>query len=134
MNKFFNYWVILTMVIISCNSTKQNINEFDKLLCKKWELVAYEEGGKKYNTPEKFQTTRMNFYLDKRIESSGKEKPSIGDWSYDDKNKTITIIDKMTKEIVKVEVIKLSEKELVIQIGSPEARMLTLYMKPDIEP
>jgi hypothetical protein len=103
------------------------------LLCKKWKPVAYEEGGKRFDTPEKFQTTRMNFSLDHTVESTEKGNSSIGAWKYDDSLKSIIIVDKVTKETIIIEVKNISESEFVVQIGKPEERMLTLYMKPDTE-
>lgn len=133
MNNLRNYIGILTLLVISCNSPKQTINEFDKLLSKKWKLVSYEQGGKTFDSPDSFQTNRMDFHLDHTVESSGQEKPSIGDWQYDVNLKTITIVDKMTKETILIKVKSLSDDEFVVQIGDTNERVLTLHMKPDTE-
>jgi hypothetical protein len=108
-------------------------NKIESLICKKWKPVAYEEEGKKYDTPEKFQTTRMNFSFDHTVESTDKGNSAVGDWIYDENLKTITIVDKVTKETTIIKVMNISENEFVVQIGKPEERMLILYMQPDTE-
>lgn len=133
MNALFKYLWIFTLTLISCNSPKQPANEFEKLLCKKWKVVAYEEGGKRFDTPEIFQNNRMKFSLNHTVESSGDGNISIGDWRYDDSLKTITIVDKVTNENVIIGVKNISENEFVVQIGNANERMLTLFMKPDSE-
>jgi hypothetical protein len=107
--------------------------KIDSLICKKWKPVAYEEDGNKFDTPEKFQTTRMNFSFDHTVESTDKGNSSVGDWKYDENLKNITIVDKVTKETTIIVVKNISENEFVVQIGKPEERMLILYMQPDTE-
>lgn len=108
-------------------------SKIDSLICKKWKPVAYEEDGKKFDTPEKFQTTRMNFSFDHTVESTDKGNSSVGDWTFDETLNKITIVDKITKETTIIKVNSISENELVVQIGKPEERMLILYMQPDTE-
>jgi hypothetical protein len=108
-------------------------SKIDSLICKKWKPVAYEEDGKKFDTPEKFQTTRMNFSFDHTVESTDKGNSSVGVWTFDETLNKITIVDKITKETTIIKVNSISENELVVQIGKPEERMLILYMQPDTE-
>jgi len=109
------------------------ISKIDSLICKKWKPVAFEEEGKKYDTPERFQTTRMNFFLDHTVESTDKGNSAVGDWIYDENLKTITIVDQVTKQTSIIVIKNINENEFVVQVGKPEERMLTLYMKPDPE-
>jgi len=106
-------------------------HKIDSLICKKWKPVAYEEDDKKIGTPEKFQDTRMNFSLDHTVESTNKGNSSFGDWTFDEKLGNITMVDKTTKEATIIKVKNITDKELVLQIGKPEERMLILYMQPD---
>ena len=127
---------IFTICVMGCTSLTKSMDtkatsKIDSLVCKKWKPVAYEEEGKKFDTPEKFQTTRMNFSFDHTVESTDNGNSSIGDWTYDENLNNITIIDKITKETTIIKVKNISENELVVQIGKPEERMLILYMQPD---
>lgn len=125
--------VIMGYAALTAASAPLATNKIDHLLCKKWKPIAYEEEGKKYDAPEKFQTTRMNFCLDHTVESTDKGNSAIGDWIYDENIKTITIIDKVTKEITIIKIKNITENELVVLAGKPEERMLTLYMQPDLD-
>lgn len=111
----------------------KSTSKIDGLICKKWKAIAYEEEGKKYNTPEKFQTVRMNFSFDHTVESTDKGNSAVGDWTYDENLKTITIIDKVTKETIIIKVKNISENEFVVQIGKSGERIIILYMQPDTE-
>lgn len=108
-------------------------SKIESLICKKWKPVAYEEEGQKFDTPEKFQFTRMNFSFDHTVESTDKGNYAVGDWIYDENLKTITIVDKVTKETTIIKVKNINENEFVLQIGKSGERTLTLYMQPVTE-
>lgn len=129
---------VFTLSIMGYASTTKTINtkatnKFDSLICKKWKPVAYEEGVRKFDTPEKFQSTGINFTIDHTVESTDKGNLSVGNWIYDKNNKSITIVDKVTKETTTLVVKIINENEFMVQIGKPEERMLLLYMQPDTE-
>ncbi|MFA9214583.1 MAG: hypothetical protein ACEQSR_12165 [Candidatus Methylacidiphilales bacterium] len=122
---------IMGYAAMSKTTDTKATSKIDSLICKKWKPVAYEEGDNKIGTPEKFQDTKMNFSLDHTVESTNKGNSSVGDWTFDEKLGTITIVDKTTKETTIIKVKNISDKELVLQIGKPEESMLILYMQPD---
>ena len=125
MKKFPLLAIVLFLITASFAQT-QTEKEVKDLLAHKWKLTHMEEGGQKIAIPTEFGDSFLDFNADgtiTEIDSKGQEK---GKWTYDHKTKTIT--SEVKKEVVKYEVIKITETELVIK-ATLEDMVMNLHMK-----
>lgn len=117
---------ILLFVFASSFAQTQTEKEVKDLLVHKWKLTHMGQGGEKTAVPTEFGDSFLDFKADgtiTEIDSKGQEK---GKWSYDHKTKTVTSTVK--EEVMKYEVLKITETELVIKATIEEMTM-SLFLK-----
>jgi Lipocalin-like domain len=122
----FPLLAILLFVFGSAFSQTQTEKQVKDLLVHKWKLTHMEEGGQKIAVPAEFGDSFLDFNADGTITEIDSKSQEKGKWSYDHKTKTIT--SEVKKEVVKYEVIKITDTELVIK-ATIEDMVMNLYMK-----
>jgi hypothetical protein len=124
--------LLLFILLIGCKSliAQVDTSNFDNLICKEWLLKFYEEDGDKYPPSTEHKNDVMIFFKDKTVKSVEVDKKQSGIWKFDGVMKILTIVDNDTKEVIKLNVIKLTPTELVIDYKVPDGWVLRMYMKP----
>lgn len=107
----------------------QSSQNIDSLLCKEWRLVAYEEGGEKFNASPQQKNDKMIFYFNHQVKSYDGDLVEMGVWSYNEQTKKLTITDKISKEKLEVEIIKLTKLECVLAFKE-DGESLKIFMEP----
>ena len=120
----------LLLLLFFTQSAFAQSSEIDSLICKSWKTVAYEQGGKKVYQSKDQKDDRIIFYENRNLEMiTGKEKDYFT-WYYDEINKQIIITDKTTKARLKYGILKLNEKELILE-SIIEDFIQIIYLVPE---
>ena len=120
----------LLLLLFFTQSAFAQSSEIDSLICKSWKTVAYEQGGKKVYQSKDQKDDRIIFYENRNLEMiTGKEKDYFT-WYYDEINKQIIITDKTTKARLKFGILKLNEKELILE-SIMEDFFQIIYLVPE---
>ena len=125
MNKFFLFGILL-FVFASSSAQTQTEKEIRGLLCHKWTVTHFEIQGQKTPMPAEFSDNFLDIKPDGTIIEKDPTEEIKGKWSYDHKTMTFTTDDK--DGIIKHEIIKISETELIFK-SELEGTLVNLIMK-----
>jgi hypothetical protein len=119
--------IILTSVVlflISITGFSQTLNK--KTLCKKWYLEKYEVMWIDYEPEEKEKNDYILLKSDMTYQSVDEGKFSKGKWSFNDKDKTITLFNNKGEEI-DFEVKELNSNKLVVVMKLKEMEDVDIH-------
>ena len=120
--------IFITLLTLSSKTiSAQSVNSVDSLICHEWKLVLYEEDGDKFPPAPDQKDNKMIFYNDHKVKSVEGNKIQNGVWKYIPNSKLLTITDTETGEIANMKVLKLTNKEMVLEYLDPDGIPLKMY-------
>lgn len=97
--------------------------DFKDLITKEWRLEMYEESGEKFPPSPEQKNNKMVFFKDNTVKSIESKQTQNGIWKYDKNLKKLTIIDVDTKEKNTFTVLKISEKDCILELNTSEGNL-----------
>src|SRR6185503_2538073 len=121
----FPLLAILLFIGASAFAQTQTEKEIKELLPYKWKVTHMEQGGQKMEIPAGFGDTFLDIKSDGTIVMIDPEKEEKGKWTYDHKTKILTTTT--GDDTQKLEIVKVSDAELVIKVSEEDITM-TMYL------
>jgi len=128
MNSLVKITIIGFLFFLGKPVLAQQTNSSNRLICKEWRLVSFEEDDGKFEPSPDQIGDRMKLELNHKVEYVEISKYYTGMWRYDPKSKVLTITNDHTKEKKSMKVIKLTNTDFVLEYKNEEGEPIKMYM------
>jgi len=124
----FSLLITTLFIFNSSYSQVQTEKEIKDLLCHKWKADSIETSGQRIPVPPGIEETFLDLKTDGALISGDLVTLQKGKWHYDHKRTTLTI-EKESDDVLKYELIKITENELTLKFTIQEEMSITIVMK-----
>ena len=111
-----------------CAQTKLTNEEFSRLISREWTLTEVQLGNVKVPSSELGESTITTFEINGTYKAVDLGESYSGKWTFDPASQILTTNDRDGKEESKV--IKITEKEWVIETTGPEGILRMTFKSP----
>ena len=124
----FSLFITALIIFNFSYSQVQTEKEIRNLLCHKWKPDSIETREQKIPVPLGIEETFLDMKTDGILITGDLTTQQKGKWYYDHKTKTLTI-EKESDDVLKYELVKITENELTLKFTIQDEMSMTIVMK-----
>ncbi len=124
--------LILMVTFLLCSivgfSQTEKATLLETQLCQEWTIKHYQMMGKVVPLPREEKGDKMKFHPNYTLVAVASGEEASGKWKYNVTSETLFITPDPTKKTAAFKIIKITEKELVLETKGPNGAPLQIHL------